>query len=329
MRLGHVDLSMRILITGAWGFLGGRLSQHFERLGHQVVLGSRNPESEHDWCKRSATAVMDWDNQDSLVDACLNVEAIIHTAGVGGNFCEANPVAALQVNGVNTARLIEAAASAGVRRFIYISTAHVYANPLVGVISESWTPSNPHPYATSHLAGEDFVLRCAHLYEMEGFVLRLANAFGAPTYKEVNCWGLLVNDLCLQAVQTSQLKLHTNGLQHRNFIPMASVCLILERLILRAVIQSQQKIFNVGGPTSYAVVEMARLVQARCQEVLGFSPELLIPPISSESKFQKLDYSSSAIADFLGSIPFNFSNEIDDLILFCRNNFVGQSEELK
>lgn len=43
--------------------------------------------------------------------------------------CADNPIEALEFNGVSTARLAQSAAHAGVKKFLYLSTVHVYANP--------------------------------------------------------------------------------------------------------------------------------------------------------------------------------------------------------
>ena len=110
--------------------------------------------------------------------------------------CDADPVAAFQVNGVGSARLRLAANRAGVRRIIYFSTAHVYRSPLVGTITEDCRTLNLHPYAKSHLAGESALYSYPDLTGPETLVLRMSNAFGAPLHPSANCWGLLANDLC-------------------------------------------------------------------------------------------------------------------------------------
>jgi len=126
---------------------------------------------------------------------------VILAAGMNAQDCLANPVAALDFNGVAIARFVGAAARAGVKRCIYLSAAHVYASPRVGNISEETCPKNLHPYATSHLSGEYAVLAANDRREMQGFVLRLSNAFGPPTSREVKCWSLVTNDLCRQAIE--------------------------------------------------------------------------------------------------------------------------------
>ena len=87
-----------------------------------------------------------------------NVDVVIHTAGMNAQECASDPEQALAFNGTVTADLVSSAVKQGVQKFIYLSTAHVYKEPLVGTISESSQTTNTHPYATSHLAGEIPVL---------------------------------------------------------------------------------------------------------------------------------------------------------------------------
>src|SRR3546814_14338280 len=117
--------------------------------------------------------------------ACRGCDAVIHAAGMNAQNCAANPVEALEFNGVATARLVQAAARVGIRRFIYLSTAHVYCAPLTGTITEDTCLRNLHPYATTHLAGENAVLLAVQFGEILGIVLGIANVLGVPAYPEV------------------------------------------------------------------------------------------------------------------------------------------------
>ena len=191
---------MRILITGGFGFVGGRLAEHLAQAGHQIVLGTRNARNPPVWLPQAKVAQIVWDDDCVLKRILDGVNVVIHAAGMNAQECADKPVVALEFNGVATARLIAAAVRVDVQRFIYFSTAHVYASPLVGTINEETYPRNLHPYATSHLAGEHAVLSTNKCGEIQGIVLRLSNAFGSPMHKSVNCWRLLVNDLCRQAV---------------------------------------------------------------------------------------------------------------------------------
>ena len=313
---------MRILITGGFGFVGGRLAVHLVQAGHQIVLGSRKAIIPPDWLPYAEVAQMEWEDGYALECICRGVDVVIHAAGMNAQECATDPLAALAFNGVATARLVEAAIRAGVLRFIYISTAHVYASPLEGSITEETCPRNLHPYATSHLAGEQAVLHASQREQMHGIVVRLSNAFGAPMHKAVNCWMLLVNDLCRQAVQTHKLVLQTSGLQHRDFVRLSAVCHVTEYLTVGNIETIQTGIVNVGAGSSQSVFAMTKLIQQRCVKVLGFEPVLQRVQSGADERHSTLTYRTNNLTAL--GINFNGldnSAEIDTLLRFCQSPF--------
>lgn len=313
---------MRILITGGFGFVGGRLAAHLSQAGHQIVLGSRRVFSPPAWLPQAEVAQIKWDDAAALEHTCSGVDVVIQAAGMNAQDCAVDPVAALVFNGVATARLMDAASHAGVRRFIYLSTAHVYASPLAGTITEETCPRNLHPYATSHLAGEHAVLSANQRGQIRGIVLRLSNAFGAPMHRDVNCWMLLVNDLCRQAVQTRKLVLQTSGLQQRDFVDMTTVCRVTEHLLSRNGETSQTGVFNIGSGMSRSVFEMTQLIQQRCYQVLGFEPELKRIEGKEVEQNELLRYQSNRLAEIgIDTTGCDDTTEIDNLIRFCGETF--------
>lgn len=173
-----------------------------------------------------------------------------------------------------------------------------------------------------HLAGEHAVMSANQRGQIEGIVLRLSNAFGAPLHKDVNCWMLLVNDLCKQAVQTRKLVLQTNGLQQRDFIGMAEVCRVIEHLAVGNGSYTQSSIFNVGSSVSQSVFAMAQSIQQRCVQVLGFEPvlqrvqdEAVEPPGMLSYRIDNL----TAIG--LKNDDRDSTVEMDSLLRFCHSTF--------
>jgi UDP-glucose 4-epimerase len=313
---------MRILITGAFGFVGGRLALHFAQLGHQIVLGSRHLITPPEWLPKSEVAIIVWDDMAALERCCNGVDVIIHAAGMNAQDSDNDSIAALAFNGLATARLVVAANRAGVNKFIYLSTAHVYGSPLVGTITEETCPRNLHPYATSHLAGEHAVLSANSYSEIHGIVLRLSNAFGAPMHKDVNCWALLINDLCRQAIETRKLVLQTSGLQQRDFIGLNSVCQVTEKLVTNHTKLNHTNVFNLGTGVSQSVLEIALLIKQRCSKVLGFEPELIYKLGESDEPYLRLIYRT----DHLISLGININNqdnlvELDKLLQFSKSAF--------
>ncbi|MBT6050218.1 MAG: SDR family oxidoreductase [Candidatus Scalindua sp.] len=315
---------MKILITGGFGYLGGRLSQFLSNMDqYQILIASRSSREIPVWAPNAEIVSIDWKN-DQLLDQLTNqVEIIVHMAGMNAQDCAVHPIEALEVNGIATARLIQSAIRQGVKRFIYLSTAHVYNSPLTGIITEKDCLNNLHSYATSHRAGED-VLRSAHQRkEIEGVVIRLSNAYGPPTHADADCWMLLVNDLCHQVVTTKRMVLRSSGLQLRDFITLSDVCSAVEHLLKLPLEGLNDGLYNVGGSVA-RVINMAETIQVRCLKGLGFKPEIIYPdPVKKEASLS-LDYCTNKLLATGFSIRNDRLSEIDSTLCFC-NEFFGDA----
>ena len=315
---------MKLLITGGFGYLGGRLAQFLlGQKGYKILLGSRLQTETPFWLPHTQMVQTRWNSMTSLEDICSGVDAIVHLAGMNAQDCANDPIAALEVNGVSTGHLLQAAMRQGVKRFIYLSTAHVYGSPLHGEITEDTCPLNLHPYATSHRAGEDVVRSANQRGDIEGIVIRLSNAFGVPAHKEANCWMLLVNDLCQQAVIEKCLVLHSAGLQRRDFVTLTDVVRALSHMLNLNKGQIGDGLFNVGGMWAPRIVDMAELIQSRCIEILGFKPELVQPETASKDVLYPMDYRIEKLIATGFSLTGDPVAEIDDTLRLCRDIYGG------
>lgn len=312
---------MRILITGGFGYVGGRLAQHLWAKGHQVALGSRRAANPPAWLPQAKVVMMQWADLGALATACEGVDAIVHSAGMNAGDCQANPVGALEFNGVATARLAEAAILASVSRFVYVSTAQVYARPLAGSISEETLPDNPHPYATTHLAGEKALLSASDSGRLDGTIVRLSNALGVPTSEEVNCWMLLFCDLCRQAVVDGALTLRTNALQQRNFIPLGDVCAALDLLLESSTRDFGAQVFNVGGETSMTLLMLAQLIQTRWRALSNKMPALV--QLQQQEALGPLHYDITRLRGAGFTPSGDFTGETDRMLQFCQRSFAS------
>ena len=314
---------MQILIVGGFGFVGGRLVEHLSAQGHNIVVGSRMLKTPHVKLRDVEVKKIEWNNDLSLSEICEGIDVVIHAAGMNAKECLEDPIGALNFNGNGTGRLAKAACNAGVKKFIYLSTAHVYASPLVGSITERTETLNLHPYATSHLAGENALLDIGKSAKMWTIVLRLSNAFGAPIHRSANCWMLLVNDLCKQAIQTKKLIVKSDGLQLRDFISMYEVCRVIGKITLAKEKFRSLQVFNLGTGTSKSVREIAMLVQARSEKVLGFKPELSFSKSASSKTSLPLYYGTENLSALNIKVrEARDEVEIDNLLSFCQKNFI-------
>jgi UDP-glucose 4-epimerase len=263
---------------------------------------------------------MDWESSRSLESACASAHAVLHLAAMNEIDSAQDPAAALEVNGMYSVRLLEAAKAQGVERFIHLSTAHVYAAPLAGRIDETTPPRPRHPYASSHRAAEDVVLAAHDEGKLAGVVLRLSNGFGAPAHPSVDRWTLLVNDLCKQAATAGRLVLRSAGLQRRDFITLEDVGRAFSHMLDLSRERLDNGIFNLGGARAMQVIEMAELVQARCSAVLGVTPEISRPAPGPGETSLELDYRIDKLLATGFSLMGRAESEIDATLRLCRES---------
>ena len=307
----------RILVTGGMGFVGGRVAQSLAKNADvTLTLGSRVVQENPCWLPSSKVVAMDWLSPQSLILACNGIDTLVHLAGMNAADCLSDPVAALEVNAVNTARLMQAARAAGGKRVIYFSTAHVYGPSLVGKIDEFTLPKARHPYATSHRAAEDVVLAAANA-NMDSIVLRLSNGFGVPAHSAVNAWMLLMNDLCRQAATLRSMTLRSTGMQCRDFITLHDVSRVVAHMITLPTNKIGDGLFNVGSGKSLRVIDMVELIQIRCAEVMGYMPEIVCPQPAQNEKSSNLDYRIDKLLSTGFTLRGNPLFEIDQTLRMC------------
>lgn len=312
-----------VLITGAFGYVGGRIAQALaEQANYSLRLGSRatNATRPH-WLSRGEMAKVDLLDEESLRRACHGIDSIVHLAALNEIECAQDPVQALRVNAEGTLRLLQAAQNAGVRRFIYFSTAHVYGAPLVGDIDESALPRPTHPYAITHKVAEDFVLAAHDGSALTGIVIRLSNGLGAPAHAGINRWTLIANDLCRQAAESGELRLRSSGLQWRDFIPLSDVVAATLHFLRLPKAQCGNGVFNLGGGNALSILELAHRVAQRCGMVLGFVPQITHPLPQAGETSLPLNYRIDKLRATGFTLRGTLEDEIDATLAFCQHNF--------
>jgi UDP-glucose 4-epimerase len=164
---------MKILVTGATGKVGSRLSRWLARRGDHVRALVRDPTKAADLATDDIEVVKgDLLDVGSLAGAVQGVEAVVHCAAF---FRGATAEQAHATNDVGTQSLARAALAAKVQRFVFTSTNLVYGATGGRVVNEDDACNPKHGYPVSKLAAERFLLA------MEGLdarVLRLPFVYG-------------------------------------------------------------------------------------------------------------------------------------------------------
>ena len=203
-----------------------------------------------------------------------------HLAALNEVDSQRDPELALEVNGKGTHRLLQACQNQKVKRFIYMSTFHVYGPAALQPITEQ-TPTRPiHPYAITHRLAEDFVNWYGHTGEMETLVLRLSNGYGYPSDPHVQRWSLVFNDLCKQAVQQREIRLRSKGAQQRDFVSITDVCRGIQHFLGLPSGGWGDGLFNFGGECSMSILQVAQHVASEFSLRYGET----IPVIAGDSE---------------------------------------------
>jgi UDP-glucose 4-epimerase len=310
-------MNNRVLLTGGLGYVGGRLALALSEAGYIVYCGTRRSGlSAPVWFPDLQMVHLDWESIESLTQVCQGVDCVIHLAAMNEVESTRDPVGALKTNGLGSLCLLEAVKLAGVRRFVYFSTAHVYGSPLQGIIDETTLPRPVHPYAITHKVAEDFVLAAHDRKQIEGVVVRLSNGFGAPVTSDVDRWTLLVNDLCRQAAATGQLRLNSLGTQLRDFITLGDVGRAVNHLLQLDTDQLADGLFNLGGGKAMSILEMTERVAARWQALTG-SEIAIVRPAGDDVPPPVLSYRCDKLAATGFTLTSEVNREIDDTLKLC------------
>jgi UDP-glucose 4-epimerase len=245
---------MRIAVSGTTGLIGFAVANALS-LQHEVLAVGRRIDSQ-----------IPCDFSDVRSVRALNlsdIDAIIHCAGIVDEDFIENPTRAFESATQGMAEFVSQARAASVRRFAYVSSAHVYGH-LNGKINENNAPNPLSDYALAHFVAEQ-ILKRATSSSFQAGVFRPCAVFGLPkdpaTFRR---WSLIPFDFPRTAVNESKIVLRSCGDQRRNFVGTADIA----RSIATWLERSDNPDFflvNPVGKDSMSVWEFAKL----CAELAG------------------------------------------------------------
>ncbi len=117
-------------------------------------------------------------HRDILEKAMQGVDGVFHLAAVWLLQCHEYPETAFEENVRGTFNVISAGMKAGIKRFVYSSSASVYGNALEIPMTEEHPYNNFTFYGAAKIAGEHFFKSLGHRYGFEWAGLRYMNVYG-------------------------------------------------------------------------------------------------------------------------------------------------------
>jgi UDP-glucose 4-epimerase len=174
---------MTVLVTGGAGYIGSHMVHALVDAGERVVVLD-NLSTGFDWAVAPAASLAVGETGDQSRVAALiaehRVDAIIHfAASIVVPDSVRDPLGYYRNNTVNSRALIEAAVRAGVRHFVFSSTAAVYGNPARLPVREDDPTTPTSPYGSSKLMTEIMLRDAGTAHGLRHMILRYFNVAGA------------------------------------------------------------------------------------------------------------------------------------------------------
>ena len=179
---------MRVLVTGADGFIGSHLAERLVRDGHSVTaLVLYNSLDSWGWLDvvdseiLSSMKVVGGDIRDAAQMTALtkNQDAVVHLAAlIAIPFSYAAPGLYLQTNIQGTLNLLNAARQWGTPKFIHTSTSEVYGTARYVPIDESHPLQGQSPYSASKIGADQLVFSFHSSFDLPAVIVRPFNTFG-------------------------------------------------------------------------------------------------------------------------------------------------------
>jgi len=230
---------MKILITGGTGFIGSHLTNDLVKLGHELVLLTRNNTKIKNIQKIDSVIVdyVDVTNFSALEKSILfhNPDVIFHLAGETSHTRSfENPMYDVDVNTKSTLTILETIRKNNLScRFILGSTFIVIGKPKQLPIDENSSCNPTTIYGSNRLTSEHYCLIYNNLYGLDTVIFRITNSFG-PLEQYKTPTKNAINYLIYQAYKGNPISIYNKGEFFRDVIYVSDVINALKLLMTKA-----------------------------------------------------------------------------------------------
>lgn len=252
---------MKILLTGAAGFLGSHLSERLVLEGHHVIglddlsTGSlKNLENLRD---NSNFTFIEHDVREPI---SLEVDAILNFACPASPVhYQADPVRTIETNFLGIINLLHLARNTGAK-ILQASTSEVYGDPTESPQKETyWGNVNPigirSCYDEGKRAAETLCFDYKRQYGVDARVIRIFNTYG-PNMAIGD--GRVVSNFIVQALRGEDITIYGDGSQTRSFCYVTDLVDGIYRMLTHPEIQNSP--INLGNPHEFSMLELAKIV---------------------------------------------------------------------
>ena len=255
---------MKILITGAAGFLGSHLSEKYVNDGHIVygldnlmngnlnnirtLLHKKNFKFIHDDIRRDEV----YHKLPTDLDAIIHLAAQIHV-----DRSIVNPEETFKINVDGTLKILEFARMNNIAKILYASTSEVYGSAKYVPMDENHPLLAQHPYGVSKIAGDRLCYAYNETYDLGVDIIRCFNLYG-PRQKDTG-YGGVIAIFINRILQNKPPIIYGTGEQTRDYMYVKDAVNAYD-LVLKSKGYIGRDGINFGSGTEISLNKIANLI---------------------------------------------------------------------
>ena len=253
---------MKVLITGGAGFIGSHLTERLLAGGHAVrVLDNLSTGKRENLPTGNAVEFRQGDIRDraEVNAAARDVDAIVHLAAVASVQASIDdPVSTHETNFDGTLYLLEAARRAGIRRFLYASSAAVYGDNTALPLAEDASLKPLSPYAADKLAGEHYLAFYFSKFGLQTTAFRFFNIYG-PRQDPSSPYSGVISIFVERCLRGEPVTIFGDGAQTRDFVYVGDLSALLVEALPNSATSGQ--VINVGCGRQASLLELLAVLE--------------------------------------------------------------------
>lgn len=256
------ELKIRVLVTGAGGFVGSHLCEELLRCGCEVTAMVHYNVDKISHLKGKLNIIRsDIRFIDECMEATEDVDAVVHLAAlIHVDRSRQLPQLFWDTNVGGTQNMLEAARKRCLR-FLHMSTCEIIGHIPHGKASENYTNGYPRsPYAASKHSAEAYCKAYHSTYDLDIRIARCFNITG-PRQK-LGKKGAVIPIFINQALQENPITIYGSGQQIRDFTDVRDIARGVSELLLRPRLSGE--LIHLCNGVEWSVNDIAELILEVC-----------------------------------------------------------------
>ena len=237
---------MNILITGASGFLGNKISNELLCTNNKVFICSRNLNKLNNLSKKFIKKI-NWKNNNNFKELFLDIDLVIHCMSPDhkkeknafNNFIKINKI------------FLRELSKSKVKKLIYLSSVQVYGNNIKDEINEKKKVIPDNNYSKSKIISEGLIKKYIKNY----IILRISNSFGYDQ-SDKKVWSLFINNIILNYFKYKKIIIKSNPFIRKDFIASSTISDVIRQILLNNN-KINKGIFNLSMNKSWSLLEIS------------------------------------------------------------------------